>query len=85
MAAERDQAGASGPGLSGGGFGGRDNAGLQAGTTGSSAMGDRPGTGEVHTGLHSSGSASGEYGGIAFASETSSATGGQGGSCISTA
>jgi hypothetical protein len=59
MAAERDQAGAPGPGLSGGGFG------------------DRPGTGEVHTGLHS-GSAPGEYGGIAFASETSSTTG-QGG------
>jgi hypothetical protein len=71
MAAERDQAGAAGPGLSGGGFGERDEAGLRAGTTGSSAMGDRPGVGEVHTGLHS-GSGSGEYGGIAFASETSS-------------
>src|SRR5215213_9287755 len=48
MAAERDEAGPAGPGLSGTG---RDNAGLEAGTTRSMAMGDAPGTADVHSGI----------------------------------
>lgn len=67
MAAERDQAGASGSGLSGTG---RDTEGLNAGTSGSAAMGDRGlGTAEVHTGLHSGGSD--EYSGLQFAGRES--------------
>lgn len=54
MAAERDQAGTAGPGLTGAG---RDASGLNAGTSGSASMGDRGlGSAEVHTGLHSGGS-----------------------------
>ncbi|HYH81090.1 MAG TPA: hypothetical protein VEX86_14910 [Longimicrobium sp.] len=48
MAAERDEAGPSGPGLSGTG---RDAAGLEAGTTRSMSMGDAPGTADVHSGI----------------------------------
>ncbi|HET7233430.1 MAG TPA: hypothetical protein VFJ16_25695, partial [Longimicrobium sp.] len=48
MAAERDEAGPSGPGLSGTG---RDTAGLDAGTTRSMSMGDAPGTADVHAGI----------------------------------
>jgi hypothetical protein len=76
MAAERDQAGASGPGLSGTG---RDASGLSAGTSGSAAMGDRGlGSAEVHTGLHSGGGAD-EYSGLQFAGRESSTGGGVGG------
>lgn len=64
MAAERDEAGTAGAGLSGTG---RDSAGLEAGTTGSAAMGDR-GTAEVHSGLHSGGTGE-EYAGLGFAPE----------------
>ena len=61
MADERDQAGEARPGLTGRA---RDTSGLEAGTTGSAAMGDR-GLGEAHSGLHSG---PGErYDGIAFA------------------
>lgn len=67
MAAERDQAGTSGPGLSGAG---RDSASVRAGTSGSSSMGDRGlGTAEVHTGLHSGGND--EYSGLQFAGRES--------------
>jgi len=48
MAAERDEAGPSGPGLSGTG---RDASGLNAGTTRSMSMGDAPGTADVHAGI----------------------------------
>lgn len=48
MAAERDEVGPSGPGLSGTG---RDRAGMEAGTTRSMAMGDAPGSAEVHSGI----------------------------------
>jgi ElaB/YqjD/DUF883 family membrane-anchored ribosome-binding protein len=48
MAAERDDAGTAGSGLSGTG---RDNAGLEAGTTRSVAWGDAPGTAETHSGI----------------------------------
>jgi hypothetical protein len=48
MAAERDEAGPSGPGLSGTG---RDTAGLEAGTTRSASFGDAPGTADVHAGI----------------------------------
>ena len=48
MAAERDEAGSPGPGLSGTG---RDHAGLEAGTTRSMAMGDAPGSADVHAGI----------------------------------
>ena len=48
MAAERDAAGPSGPGLSGTG---RDHAGLEAGTTRSMSMGDAPGSADVHAGI----------------------------------
>ncbi|HEX6749187.1 MAG TPA: hypothetical protein VF092_17960 [Longimicrobium sp.] len=48
MAAERDEAGSTGPGLSGTG---RDHAGLEAGTTRSMAMGDAPGSADVHAGI----------------------------------
>lgn len=48
MAAERDEAGSQGPGLSGTG---RDHAGLEAGTTGSAAWGDAPGSADVHAGI----------------------------------
>jgi len=48
MAAERDEAGSTGPGLSGTG---RDNAGLAAGTSGSAAWGDAPGSADVHAGI----------------------------------
>lgn len=57
MAAERDEAGSTGPGLSGtgmgtGGLGGtRDTAGMEAGTTRSMSMGDAPGTADVHAGI----------------------------------
>jgi hypothetical protein len=64
MAADRDPAGAPGPGLSGG----RGEEGLRAGTPGSSPMGDREaaGTAEVRSGLHSG--APGEpYSGLGFA------------------
>lgn len=47
MAAERDEAG-TGTGLSGTG---RDHAGLEAGTTRSMAMGDAPGSADVHAGI----------------------------------
>lgn len=61
MVDERDQAGEARPGLTGRG---RDVSGMEAGTTGSAAMGDR-GLGEAHAGLHSG---PGErYDGIAFA------------------
>lgn len=78
MGAERDQAGSPGPGMSGAGYGStgggnRDTAGMNAGTTGSKAMGDRAGSGEVHSGLHSGGQRD-EYSGIAF----SGSAGGQG-------
>ncbi|WP_420127179.1 hypothetical protein [Longimicrobium sp.] len=68
MAAERDQAGTSGPGLSGTG---RDSgATMRAGTSGSSSMGDRGlGSAEVHTGLHSGGND--EYSGLQFAGRES--------------
>jgi hypothetical protein len=67
MAAERDQAGTPGPGLSGAG---RDSAPIKAGTSGSSSMGDRGlGTAEVHTGLHSG--AKDEYSGLQFAGRES--------------
>jgi ElaB/YqjD/DUF883 family membrane-anchored ribosome-binding protein len=48
MAAERDELGSTGPGMSGTG---RDQAGMEAGTTRSMAMGDQPGTAEVHSGI----------------------------------
>ena len=48
MAAERDEVGTSGPGLSGTG---RDHEGLEAGTTRSMSMGDAPGGAEVHAGI----------------------------------
>jgi len=48
MAAERDEAGPSGPGLSGTG---RDTAGLEAGTTRSASFGDAPGNADVHAGI----------------------------------
>jgi len=48
MAAERDEAGPSGPGLSGTG---RDAAGMEAGTTRSMGMGDAPGSADVHSGI----------------------------------
>ncbi len=71
MGAERDQAGSQGPGMSGAGYGStggsnRDSAGINAGTTGSKAMGDRSGGGEVHSGLHSGGQRD-DYSGIGFA------------------
>lgn len=67
MAAERDQAGTSGPGLSGAG---RDTGAMSAGTSGSSSMGDRGlGSAEVHTGLHSGGND--EYSGLQFAGHES--------------
>jgi hypothetical protein len=74
MAAERDQAGASGPGMSGTG---RDAGGLNAGTSGSASMGDRGlGTAEVHTGLHSGGGD--QYSGLQFAGhETGGGVGGR--------
>jgi hypothetical protein len=61
MAAERDQAGASGLGMSGAG---RDAGG---------SMGDRSGSAEVHSGLHSGTGES--YSGLQFASQESQATG----------
>jgi len=48
MAAERDELGSTGPGMSGTG---RDQAGMDAGTTRSMSMGDQPGTAEVHSGI----------------------------------
>lgn len=65
MAAERDATGQTGPDMN---APRRDTAGIDAGTTGSAAMGDVPvGNAEVHTGLHSSGATtSGEYGALAF-------------------
>jgi hypothetical protein len=74
MAAERDQAGTPRAGLSGAG---RDTDALNAGTTGSAAMGDRGlGSAEVHTGLHSGGSD--EYSGLQFAgSERQGGVGGR--------
>lgn len=48
MAAERDEAGPSGPGLSGTG---RDAAGMEAGTTRGAGMGDAPGSADVHAGI----------------------------------
>jgi ElaB/YqjD/DUF883 family membrane-anchored ribosome-binding protein len=48
MAAERDALGPTGPGMSGTG---RDRAGMEAGTTRSMAMGDQPGSAEVHSGI----------------------------------
>jgi hypothetical protein len=48
MAAERDEAGSQGPGLSGTG---RDAAGMEAGTTRSMSMGDAPGSADVHSGI----------------------------------
>lgn len=56
----------------------RDTAGINAGTTGSAAMGDVPaGSAEVHGGLHSSGAAgrSGEYGALAFNDQNRDAQG----------
>ena len=53
--------------MSGSGYGAnRDTAGMNAGTSGSQAFGDRPGTAEVHSGLHS-GRTDDTYSGIAFA------------------
>ena len=70
MAGERDQAGTPGAGLSGPG---RDVEGMRAGTSGSSAMGDRGlGSAEVHSGLHSGGND--PYSGLQFA-ETPAAGG----------
>jgi hypothetical protein len=67
MGAERDRAGAPGAGLSGAG---RDDAGLRAGTSGSSAMGDQGlGSAEVHSGLHG-GSTGDPYAGLGFADST---------------
>lgn len=58
MAAERDQAGEAGPGMSG----------SSRGTTGGSTpMGDRAGSAEVHTGLHSGGTGGDSYEGLQFA------------------
>ena len=48
MAAERDEAGPSGSGLSGTG---RDHSGLEAGTSRSMSMGDAPGSADVHAGI----------------------------------
>ena len=48
MAAERDEAGSQGPGLSGAG---RDYSGIEAGTTPSTPMGDAPGSADVHAGI----------------------------------
>lgn len=71
MAAERDQAGSAGPGMSGTG---RDAGGMNAGTSGSSAMGDRGlGSAEVHTGLHSGGTD--QYSGLQFAGHEQQDTG----------
>jgi uncharacterized protein YjbJ (UPF0337 family) len=60
--------------MSGAGYGStggnRDTAGMNAGTTGSKAMGDRAGSGEVHSGLHSGGQRD-EYSGIAFSGSAS--------------
>lgn len=56
----------------------RDTAGIDAGTTGSAAMGDVPvGNAEVHTGLHSSGATTrgGEYGALAFNEQNRDAEG----------
>jgi ElaB/YqjD/DUF883 family membrane-anchored ribosome-binding protein len=70
MAGERDQAGTPGAGLTGAG---RDVEGMRAGTSGSSAMGDRGlGSAEVHSGLHSGGKDA--YSGLQFA-ETPAAGG----------
>lgn len=65
MAAERDATGQAGSDMTGVR---RDTAAIDAGTTGSAAMGDVPlGSAEVHTGLHSGGTArGGEYGALAF-------------------
>jgi uncharacterized protein YjbJ (UPF0337 family) len=63
--------------MSGGSYPGRDAEGLNAGTTGSASLGDRQGTAEVHSGLHS-GRTGGEYEGIAFAGgETSGGVAGR--------
>jgi hypothetical protein len=74
MAADRDPAGAPGPGLTGARGEGE---GMRAGSPGSSPMGDREpaGTAEVHSGLHSG--APGEpYSGLGFAgAETAGETG----------
>lgn len=65
MGAERDPAGSQGPGMSGTGFGAnRDPSGSQMG--GSPSLGDRPGSAEVHTGLHS-GRSGEQYSGLGFA------------------
>lgn len=69
MAAERDDAGQTGPGLSGGAYGDLG---------GGSRMGDRDlaaGSAEVHGGLHSSGRTGDEYSGIAFAGTESQSQG----------
>ena len=58
MGAERDSAGPEGSGLTGGG--------RQGGMEDSAAMGDRMGSAEVHTGLHSGRGAGEEYGGLGF-------------------
>lgn len=65
MAAERDATGQTGPDMN---VVRRDTASIDAGTTGSAAMGDVPlGSAEVHTGLHSGATTrSGEYGALAF-------------------
>lgn len=64
MAPERNAADQAGSGMSAGGAG-RDSAGLNAGTSGSAAMGDATGGAEVRAGLHSG--RNDEYSGIAFA------------------
>jgi hypothetical protein len=59
MAAERDEAGSQGAGLSGTG---RDHSGLEAGTTRSMSMGDAPGSADVHAGIAFNANASTEEG-----------------------
>jgi hypothetical protein len=66
--------------MSGAGYGStggsnRDSSGLNAGTSGSASMGDRAGSGEVHSGLHSGGQRD-DYSGIAFSGAASGQQGG---------
>jgi hypothetical protein len=79
MGAERDPAGPSGSGLSGAGYGSaggsREGSGFSTPASGGSPMGDRSGTGEVHTGLHSGRSGSEELSGLGFA-DAETTTGG---------
>jgi hypothetical protein len=79
MGAERDPAGPSGPGLSGAGYGsgdaGRESSGFTTPGTSGEPIGERGGTGEVHSGLHSGRTVSDELSGLAFAEAETTAGG----------